>query len=75
LDVPGLKNQVISVESLKSGNLLEDERAGVNIEIDLNGIVPDNYNTVLKMEIEEKPEVVKNKRINNKGWGCSMEPN
>lgn len=63
------------MESLKSGNLLDHERAGENIEIDLNGIVSDNYNTILKMEIKGKPEVVKNKRINNKGWGCSMEPN
>jgi hypothetical protein len=53
------------VKSLKSGNPLDHERAGENIEIDLNGIVSDNYNTVLKMEIEGKPDVVNNMPIEN----------
>ena len=65
LVVPGLRNKVISVETLKSGNPLDYERVGENIEINLNGIVPDNYNTVLKMKIEGKPDVVNNMPMEN----------
>jgi alpha-L-fucosidase len=65
LIVPGLRNEVASVKTLKDDNSLDFERVGENISINLSEAIPDNYNSVLKMEIEGKADVVNNMPMEN----------
>ena len=65
LVVPGLKNQVLSVKPLGSNESLDHQKMGQNVRINLSGIVPDEYNTVLKMEISGKPDVLNNMPMEN----------
>jgi len=65
LVVPGLRNQVLSVRPLGSDNSLSHEKTGDNIRIDLNGVTPNEHNTVLKMEIKEKADVLNNMPMEN----------
>ena len=60
IKVPGLINNVKEVICLIDKNNVKFNREGDNIILDVSEIDPDPYNTVLKMTIDGKPEVISN---------------
>jgi alpha-L-fucosidase len=58
--VPGLKNEVKSVQILRDGIEIPFNDLGNDILIDFSGQRAEPYNTVLKMEIVGEPEVISN---------------
>jgi alpha-L-fucosidase len=58
--VPGLRNEVKRVTMLRDKTPLSFEDQGESIIIDLSGQEPDPYNTVVKMEIAGKSDVISN---------------
>jgi len=58
--VPGLRNEVKSVQILRNSTKVPYEDLGNDILIDFSGQIPDPYITVLKMEIKGKSDVISN---------------
>jgi alpha-L-fucosidase len=60
LILPGVKNEVSSIVQLHDGSSLNFSKVDSDIHINVENVIPDPYNTVLKMEIVGAPDVVNN---------------
>jgi alpha-L-fucosidase len=72
LVVPGVKNNVTSVTTLRDGNSLNFNKVDNDVFIEVANISPDKYNTVLKMEMEGEADIVNNMPIQDENGDIQL---
>jgi len=65
LVVPGVKNDVLGIQLLSDGNVLNFDKTNDDIIINVKNVTPDPYNTVLKMEVKGPADVINNMPFQN----------